>query len=228
MTSARVLVVGDHPVFAEALAVLLETHEDIEVVGTAGRVGEAIERARELKPDIAVVDVLLGNASALGLTARLTEELRTRVVVVSCGDDPETAASAIRAGASAFVPKGSSSQELLEALRGALRGHTWIAPNLLTGVLQELTGDAPPPQPEERRVASLSPRERDVLGYLVAGMTRAQIAEELRLSVNTVRSHAQRMLTKLNVHSTLEAAALGRRAGVTPPPQETRPPSRKT
>ncbi|MGH8984189.1 MAG: response regulator [Acidimicrobiia bacterium] len=228
MTSARVLIVGDHPVFAEALAVLLDAHDDIEVVGTAGRIDEAVKRATELKPDVAVVDVLLGNASGLGLTARLTEELRMRVVVVSCADDPETAASAIRAGASAFVPKGSSPQELLEALRGALQGHTWISPHLLTGVLRELTGEAPPPRPEERRVAALSPREHDVLGYLVAGMTRAEIADELGLSVNTVRSHAQRLLTKLNVHSTLEAAALGRRAGVTPPSQASHPTPRKT
>jgi DNA-binding NarL/FixJ family response regulator len=228
MTSARVLVVGDHPVFAEALAVLLDTHEDIDVVGTAGRVDEAVKRATELKPDVAVVDVLPENAIGLGLTARLTEELRMRVVVVSCGDDPETAAGAIRAGASAFVPKGSSPQELLEALRGALRGHTWVSPRLLTGVLRELTGEAPPPRPEERRVAALSRRERDVLEYLVAGMTRSEIAQELGLSVNTVRSHAQRLLTKLNVHSTLEAAALGRRAGVTPPQHVSRPPPRNT
>jgi DNA-binding NarL/FixJ family response regulator len=214
---ARALVVDDHPVFAEALAALLEKNEDIEVVGTAGRVEEAFTLATELKPDVAIVDVIMGTANGLGLTARLTEELRTRVVVVSCRDDPATAASAIRAGASAFISKDSPPQELLDALRGALHGHTWLSPRLLTGVLRELTGETPPPRPAEQQVAALSRRERDVLGYLVAGMTRAQIAEKLLLSVNTVRSHVQRVLAKLGVHSTLEAAALGRRAGVLPP-----------
>lgn len=206
---------------------LLDTNEDIEVVGTAGRVDEAIRSASELKPDLAVVDVLADSAVGLGLTARLTQELGIRVVVVSCGEDPRTAAAAMRAGASGFVPKRAHPEELLDALRGALRGHTWISPQLLTGVLHELTGEEHPPRPEERRVAALSRRERDVLEYLVAGMTRAQIAHQLGLSVNTVRSHAQRLLTKLNVHSTLEAAALGRRAGVMPPLHASRAP-RKT
>lgn len=219
VTPARALVVDDHPVFAEALAALLETHEDIDVVGTVGRVEEAMTLATELKPDVAVVDVILDNASGLGLTARLTQELRTRVVVVSCRDDPETATSAIRAGASAFVAKDSAPQDLLDALRGALQGYTWVSPRLLTGVFRELTGNGPVPRPEEHRLAALSRRERDVLGYLVAGKTRAEIAEQLVLSVNTVRSHVQRMLTKLDVHSTLEAAALGRRAGVAPVPR---------
>jgi DNA-binding NarL/FixJ family response regulator len=222
VTAARALVVDDHPVFAEALAALLDTYEEIKVVGTVGRVDEAIALATELKPDVAVVDVILNDASGLGLTARLTEELRTRVVVVSCRDDPETVASAIRAGANGFVSKDSPAQDFLEALRGALNGHTWVSPRLLTGVFRELTGESPPPRPEEQRVAALSRRERDVLGFLVAGMTRAEIADELLLSVNTVRSHVQRTLTKLNVHSTLEAAALGRRAGVAPPPRENR------
>lgn len=214
------MVVDDHPVFAEALAALLDAHEDIDVVGTVGRVEDAITLATELKPDVAVVDVILGNANGLGLTARLTQELRTRVVVVSCRDDSETATRAIRAGASAFVSKDSPPEDLLEALRGALHGHTWVSPRLLTDVFRNLTGEAPPPRPEAQRVAALSRRERDVLGYLIAGMTRAEIAEELGLSVNTVRSHAQRLLSKLNVHSTLEAAALGRRAGVAPPPRD--------
>jgi len=80
-----------------------------------------------------------------------------------------------------------------------------------------------PARPEEQRIATLSRRERDVLGYLVAGMTRTDIADELLLSVNTVRSHVQRMLTKLDVHSALEAAALGRRAGIKPTPRANPP-----
>jgi DNA-binding NarL/FixJ family response regulator len=228
VTAARALVIDDHPVFAEALAALLDTYEDFDVVGTVGRADEAIKLATELNPDIAVVDVILGNASGLGLTSRLTEELRTRVVVVSCRDDPETVASAIRAGASAFVGKDSPPQDLLDALRGALRGHTWVSPRLLTGVFRELTGEAPLPLPQEQRIASLSRREQDVLGYLVSGMTRAEIADQLLLSVNTVRSHVQRILTKLGVHSTLEAAALGRRAGVAPPPRAGSPIPRTT
>jgi DNA-binding NarL/FixJ family response regulator len=217
MTPARIMVVDDHPVFAEALAALLDTYDDVEVVGTVGHVDEAIALASELLPDVAVVDVILESASGLGLTARLTQELRTRVVVVSCRDDPETVAGAIRAGASAFVSKDSPAQDFLEALRCALQGHTWVSPRLLTGVLRDLTGGSPPLRPEEHRLAALSRRERDVLGYLVAGLTPAEIAQELLLSVNTIRSHVQRMLTKLNVHSTLEAAALGRRAGMAPP-----------
>jgi DNA-binding NarL/FixJ family response regulator len=218
------MVVDDHPVFAEALAALLDAHEDIDVVGTVGRVDDAIALATELKPDVAVVDVILGNSNGLGLIARLTQELRTRVVVVSCRDDSETATSAIRAGASAFISKDSCAQDLLDALRAALRGHTWVSPRLLTGVLRELTGETLSPRPEEQRIATLSPRELHVLGRLVAGMTRAEIADELGLSVNTVRSHVQRVLGKLNVHSALEAAALGRRAGVGPFSVQLHPP----
>jgi DNA-binding NarL/FixJ family response regulator len=223
VTPTRALVVDDHPVFAEALAALLDTFDDVDVVGTVGQVDEAIALAAELKPDVAIVDVILESASGLGLTARLTEELRTRVVVISCRDDPETVTGAIRAGARAFVSKDSPPQDFLEAVRGALHGDTWVSPRLLTGVFRELMVETPPPRPEEQRIATLSRRERDVLGYLVAGMTRTDIADELLLSVNTVRSHVQRMLTKLDVHSALEAAALGRRAGINPTPRANPP-----
>ncbi|MGW4564682.1 helix-turn-helix transcriptional regulator [Streptomyces sp. NPDC004561] len=139
-----------------------------------------------------------------------------RTVVLAEKDDPRRAALALGAGASGWVAKDCSLSRLLTVIRGVLRDETHLPPALLTGVLKELTAARKHRTESERLVESLTPREREVLRCMVAGLGRKAVAERLYLSPHTVRTHMQNVLGKLGVHSTLAAVALARRAGVGP------------
>ncbi|KUL49538.1 MULTISPECIES: response regulator transcription factor [unclassified Streptomyces] len=139
-----------------------------------------------------------------------------RTVVLAEKDDPRRAALALQAGASGWVAKDCSLSRLLSVIRGVLRDETHLPPALLTGVLRELTAARKHRTESERLVESLTPREREVLRCMVAGLGRKAVAERLFLSPHTVRTHMQNVLGKLGVHSTLAAVALARRAGVGP------------
>ncbi|MCX3060652.1 response regulator transcription factor [Streptomyces beihaiensis] len=139
-----------------------------------------------------------------------------RTVVLAERDDPRRAALALQAGASGWVAKDCSLSRLLTVIRGVLRDETHLPPALLTEVLRELTAARRHRTESERLVESLTPREREVLRCMVAGLGRKAVAERLFLSPHTVRTHMQNVLGKLGVHSTLAAVALARRAGVGP------------
>jgi DNA-binding NarL/FixJ family response regulator len=139
-----------------------------------------------------------------------------RTVVLAEKDDPRRAALALQAGASGWVAKDCSLSRLLTVIRGVLRDETHLPPALLTSVLRELTATRKHRTDSERLVESLTPREREVLRCMVAGLGRKAVAERLFLSPHTVRTHMQNVLGKLGVHSTLAAVALARRAGVGP------------
>ncbi|MFI0814835.1 LuxR C-terminal-related transcriptional regulator [Streptomyces sp. NPDC021098] len=145
-----------------------------------------------------------------------TAQPGVRTVVLAERDDPRRAAAALQAGASGWVAKDCSLVRLLAVIRGVLRDETHLPPALLTGVLRELTAARKHRTESERLVESLTPREREVLRCMVAGLGRKAVAERLFLSPHTVRTHMQNVLGKLGVHSTLAAVALARRAGVGP------------
>ncbi|RCG17833.1 response regulator [Streptomyces diacarni] len=156
-------------------------------------------------------------AGGLPLVARVrTEYPAVRTVVLAERDDPRHAAAALQAGAGGWVAKDCSLSRLLQVIRGVLKDETHLPPALLTGVLRELTATRKHRTESERLVESLTPREREVLRCMVAGLGRKAVAERLYLSPHTVRTHMQNVLGKLGVHSTLAAVALARRAGVGP------------
>ncbi|MFI9362653.1 LuxR C-terminal-related transcriptional regulator [Kitasatospora sp. NPDC053057] len=139
-----------------------------------------------------------------------------RAVVLATADDPHRAARALHAGATGWVAKESSLARLLAVVRGVLRDETHLPPALLTGVIRELTTARRDRTESERLVDTLTPRERQILRCMVAGLGRQAVAERLYLSPHTVRTHMQNVLGKLGVHSTLAAVAVARRAGVSP------------
>jgi DNA-binding NarL/FixJ family response regulator len=139
-----------------------------------------------------------------------------QVIVLAVDDDPGRVVQALQAGAGAWVAKESSLGRLMSVIRGVLRDETHIPPLLLTGVIKELTAGRRDRTESERLVESLTPREKQVLGCMVAGLGRQAVADRLFLSPHTVRTHMQNVLGKLGVHSTLAAVALARRAGVGP------------
>ncbi|EDY61015.2 two-component system response regulator [Streptomyces sviceus ATCC 29083] len=236
----RVLVVDDHRIFAESLAAALAAEPDVEVsaAGSGPAALRSLERAAAegRRFDVLLVDADLGgnvqgirpamsvqDGSEEGLVdgISLVAGVRTgqpavRIVVLAEKDDPRRAALALQAGASGWVAKDCSLSRLLTVIRGVLRDETHLPPALLTGVLRELTAARKHRTESERLVESLTPREREVLRCMVAGLGRKAVAERLFLSPHTVRTHMQNVLGKLGVHSTLAAVALARRAGVGP------------
>ncbi|GHF64226.1 transcriptional regulator [Streptomyces mashuensis] len=158
-----------------------------------------------------------GVVDGISLVARVrAAHPGVRTVVLAERDDPRRAAGALQAGAGGWVAKDCSLSRLLAVIRGVLRDETHLPPALLTGVLRELTAARKHRTESERLVESLTPREREVLRCMVAGLGRKAVAERLYLSPHTVRTHMQNVLGKLGVHSTLAAVALARRAGVGP------------
>ncbi|MFC6067848.1 response regulator transcription factor [Streptomyces ochraceiscleroticus] len=245
MQRIRVLVVDDHRIFAESLAAALAAEQDVDVAaaGSGPAALRSLERAASegRRFDVMLVDADLGAAVAplaavplrpqghrdgtadgapvdgisLVTSVRTTHPM-VRAVVLAEKDDPRRAASALQAGAGGWVAKDCSLSRLLAVIRGVLRDETHLPPALLTGVLRELTAARKHRTESERLVESLTPREREVLRCMVAGLGRKAVAERLFLSPHTVRTHMQNVLGKLGVHSTLAAVALARRAGVGP------------
>ncbi|MFJ2416191.1 LuxR C-terminal-related transcriptional regulator [Streptomyces brevispora] len=242
----RVLVVDDHRIFAESLAAALAAEPDVDVAaaGNGPAALRCLERAAAEGRgyDVMLVDAELGilapagghravgpvpvpapraGGSGPGDGISLVAGVRAdrpsvRTVVLAEKDDPRRAALALQAGACGWVAKDCSLQRLLAVIRGVLRDETHLPAALLTGVLRELLADRKHRSESEELVESLTPREREVLRCMVAGLGRKAVAERLFLSPHTVRTHMQNVLGKLGVHSTLAAVALARRAGVGP------------
>ncbi|MFF5565886.1 LuxR C-terminal-related transcriptional regulator [Streptomyces sp. NPDC012623] len=181
--------------------------------GTPGAGGAFHVPAPRAVPDNGEVAPVDGISLVAGVRAG---QPSVRTVVLAEKDDPSRAALALQAGASGWVAKDCSLQRLLAVMRGVLRDETHLPAALLTGVLRELTAARKHRTESERLVESLTPREREVLRCMVAGLGRKAVAERLFLSPHTVRTHMQNVLGKLGVHSTLAAVALARRAGVGP------------
>ncbi|KAA6221405.1 DNA-binding response regulator [Streptomyces albofaciens JCM 4342] len=245
MQRIRVLVVDDHRIFAESLAAALAAEQDVDVAaaGSGPAALRSLERAAAdgRRFDVMLIDADLGTVTAplasvpsqpapgrdgsadggpldgISLVAGVrTAYPYVRTVVLAEKDDPRRAAFALQAGAGGWVAKDCSLSRLLAVIRGVLRDETHLPPALLTGVLRELTAARKHRTESERLVESLTPREREVLRCMVAGLGRKAVAERLFLSPHTVRTHMQNVLGKLGVHSTLAAVALARRAGVGP------------
>ncbi|MFD2620210.1 response regulator transcription factor [Streptomyces chumphonensis] len=230
MRRIRVLVADGHRVFAESMVAALAAEPDLEpaAAGSGPAALRHLERSAGAgRPfDVLLIDAELVGAGREGgdevpeagfLTAVRAAHPAVRPVVLAARDDPRHAAAALRAGACGWVAKGASLSRLLRVVRGVLREETHVPPVLLTAVLRELTAGARHRSEGERLLASLTPREREVLRCMVAGLGRNAVAERLFLSPHTVRTHMQNVLGKLGVHSTLAAVALARRAGLTPP-----------
>jgi DNA-binding NarL/FixJ family response regulator len=171
--------------------------------------------ARRLRPDVITIETQpLGSALADvlgGLTDACPE---AHIVVLSADRDVGSAVVAARAGVRAWVAKDSSVDELVAVLRGVTEGHAWFPPELLGPVLRELLADVRRATEHTGPLDVLSPRERDVLASMLEGDRARQIAEHLLISTDTVRSHTRSILTKLGVHSRLEAVRVARAAGL--------------
>lgn len=220
-------MVDDHAMLTEALSVRLGTHPDLWVVGscTTGdpRLSELVGR---LRPDVVTVDPQPAGHCAGELLQRLAgQRASVRIVVLTAARDARMAVDAARAGVSAWVTKDSDVDEMARVLRGVCRGHSSYPPELLGAVLRALRDDVRQAAGRSSLLDVLSPRERDVLAGMVAGKRGPQIAAQLLISAETVRTHTRSILSKLRVRNQVEAVSLACAAGLaaTEPPLVTDP-----
>jgi DNA-binding NarL/FixJ family response regulator len=199
-----VLVVDDHTTFAELAEFALAAEPDIDCVGTAYSVADALAKARALRPDVVVMDVHLGDGDGVAATAELTEDLPDlRVVILSAHLDDAVVQSAAEAGASAVLAKDGSLGDLLHAVRTCTRGHLLVNRQVLA-----LRSAVPAQARADSIRQPLTPREQEVLQMLGSGAGVHVIARELGISLGTCRGHVKSVLTKLGAHSQLEAVVL--------------------
>jgi two-component system NarL family response regulator len=217
MPVIRVLVVDRERIVAQAIARSLAAEAGFAVVGQASSTTEAVRTTLATRPDVVVLDETVAEPSLGDVMERLRAgNPMVKLVVTSPQSHAHVACECVRAGASAFVMKVANLDEMVRAVRGAVSGETWIPPRLLTAVLAELQSTQRT-RGEDARLRRLTDRERQVLGCMMGGLDRARIADEMILSINTVRTHTQNILTKLEVHSSLEAVGLALQLGFRTP-----------
>jgi DNA-binding NarL/FixJ family response regulator len=207
----RVLIIDRERVFGDAVAAHLEGEQDIKVVAAIrpGPNGEFAITGRGA--DVVLLDADLPGGAANSVCEKLTGPRESaRVIMLSGSSEPERIVAAIRAGASAWVRKDESFGHLLRVVRGTGRGETWLPPAEAGTVLRMLMSAQDQRQRDDMLLAALTPREREILACFADGAGRRDVAEQLNLSANTVRTHLQNAMSKLGVHSTLEAVALTR------------------
>lgn len=208
----RVLVAVRQRAFAEALVELLSAEDDLDVVGCVDRSAPVLALMRSTRPDLVLLDDQLADMVLPDLMQDLLAvHAGLGIVVLAERARPVDVVAALRAGASAWVLKDGSSSELLDAVRATRLGRAWLPPTALREVLELLvTGHGQ----QHVVLAPLTVRERDVLTAMVDGLDQNAIAVRLLMSTNTVRTHRRSVLAKLAVHSSLEAVAVARRAGL--------------
>ena len=212
------LVVDDHHGVADAVVHLLGADAWTDV-HRAHDLATAADLAERRRPDLVTVDLEVGGADGLALVAHLAETRpHLPIVVLAADGSAARAVASLQAGAVAFVPKRSDTAQLSAAFAAVLAGHTWLPTDLLGPVIQELL-HPPPPDEWQLLIGSLSRRELEVMELMVSGLNRREIAERLVISLNTVRTHVKNILTRLGVHTSLEAVSVALRAGMRPPPE---------
>jgi NarL family two-component system response regulator LiaR len=204
----RVLVVDDHAVVREGLRTFLKLQDGIEVAGEAADGEEAIEAAERLRPDVVLMDLVMPALDGLAAMRALRERVPgARVIVLTSFADDDKLLPALRAGAAGYLLKNAEPQELARAVRAAHAGEALLDPHVAARLVDALAGEKEP-------LDRLTRREREVLQLIGRGFSNKRIAQELRLSEKTVKTHVGHVLAKLGVDDRTQAAVLAVRAGL--------------
>jgi DNA-binding NarL/FixJ family response regulator len=211
--TGRVLIVDDHELAREGLRAILARDGELEVVGEARSGKEALDLARELSPDIVLMDIRLGSGmdGLAAAAAMQSEGIAARILILTLHDSPEYVRAALAAGATGYVLKDADADDVIAAVRQVLAGRTALPLSLVNQALAQR------PRQDEMRVSRLTPREREVLDKIADGLTNKEIARLLDVSPGTVKAHVERVIAKLGVADRTQAAVIATRFKATKP-----------
>jgi len=217
MKPIRVLIADDHALFREGVHAILKSVPDIEIVGEAGTGQEAISLASDLKPDVILMDIQMPDLNGVEATQRI---LKTHsdvgIIIVTMLEDDDSLFSAMRAGARGYVLKGADKAEMLKSIRAVAGGEALFGPAIAARLLNFFLDK--PAQSKSKTPSTTFPdltdREREILAYIARGDTNPEIAEQLTISLKTVRNHVSNIFNKLQVVNRAQAALRARDAGL--------------
>jgi NarL family two-component system response regulator LiaR len=213
MEAITVMLIDDHRVVRQGLSDFLEVQADIEIVGEASSGEEGVQLARELLPDVVLMDLVMPGIDGVETTRRIKAvSPSTRVIVLTSFADDDKVFPAIKAGAISYLLKDISPEELAHAIRAAQRNEAVLHPEVAAKLMQEFSA----PRPNEAPVEQLTPREMDVLRLIAKGKSNKEIADTLIVSEKTIKTHVSNILSKLHLADRTQAAIYALRQRLVP------------
>lgn len=213
MKTIQVLLVDDHALFRKGLVNLLEGEPGFQVIGEAGNGAEAIKKAKQLKPDLVLMDLHMPETGGIEATRRIRELLPcTRVVILTISEDDKDLFEAIKCGAHGYLLKKIQPEGLFASLRGVFDGEAPLSRSTASKILNEFAAMAAR-KSEENLEAQLSAREKEVLQLLGDGLTNKEIGHKLNIAENTVKNHLKSILNKLHLQNRVQAATFALQNG---------------
>ena len=216
----RIIVADDHQVVRTGFAALLDTQPDFSVIGTARDGAEAVRLGRELAPDVVLMDVRMPGMDGIEATRQLAGPGPggPRILILTTIDLDQYVYDALRAGASGFLLKDVTAERLFDAVRVIAAGDALLSPGVTRRLISEFTRLKPPPDgPPAAALAGLTPRETQVLRLVAAGLSNPEIAAQLVVTEETVKTHVSRMLSKLGLRDRTQAVVMAYETGLVVP-----------
>lgn len=214
-----VAIIEDHQILVDSLGLMLRYEQDMEFLGAASSLSDGQILVENCSPDVLLLDVGLPDGNGLDMIPRVnTASPDTHIIVLTSLSDEATLMRVVDSGISGFVSKDSQLSDLLETIRKAADGEIVMPTSLLVGLLMRLPRDKAAAYKDERGWERLTIREQEILELLAKGKSGNEIAEELHIAPLTVRTHIRNMMSKMGVHSRLEAVAFGLKNGIIDPP----------
>jgi DNA-binding NarL/FixJ family response regulator len=213
----RVVLADDQPLVRAGLRVLIADTADLDVAGEAGTGAQAVQLARDLRPDVVVMDIRMPGMDGIDATRMITaDNAAARVVVLTTFDDDDYVYAALRAGASGFLVKDMALDDILAAIRVVAAGDALIAPGVTRRLIAQFAG-RPQPPPPRREIEGITEREREVLTLVGRGLSNGEIAASLFISAATAKAHVARLLAKLGARDRVQLVIAAYDAGLVPP-----------